>query len=95
MELLSLAGVALTAVAALFSTGRVRQIVRAIFSRPTKRSIVLTIDGDTLVIDNPTPEQERRLFEEFVRRHVDSEASAIGNTSAGDVESGSGGDRRE
>ncbi|WP_328989518.1 hypothetical protein OG394_25125 [Kribbella sp. NBC_01245] len=55
----------------------------------------MTIDGDTLVIDDPTPEQQRRIVEEFVRRHAGSDASDVASTSASDAETESGGERRE
>jgi hypothetical protein len=63
-------GLALIPVAALLFSGRVRTIVRVIFLSPTKRTVVLTLDGETITLENLTAEQQNQLIEAFVRRHT-------------------------
>ena len=58
--------------AALIATlisSRLRTIVEAIFRKPSSRSVVLTIDDQTLVLNDVSVQEEQRLVDQFIAQH--------------------------
>jgi hypothetical protein len=47
-------------------------MVRKAWPHQKRRSIQITIDGDTLKIDNVTDEQQRKLLELWLSRHIET-----------------------
>lgn len=72
MEIISLAGSGLALVAVLLTllSERARAIWRSVFRSPRQRSVVISIDGDTLLLQNVSQEDMDRLAEAFLTRQA-------------------------
>jgi hypothetical protein len=71
---LSLALVAIGA--SLLGSDRVRKILSNIFSNPKSRSVVLEVDGETIVLDNIDADEQKRLIEKFLKEHSQTEPTS-------------------